>query len=269
MSRLVFVPYKMGSRSVKELVDSLSGYKTRRVKSDGKYKPFRSHFIINWGNGSVPLWYKRFISLGMSVSKSFLNHPDKTKIASNKLAAFRKMKKGGVSVPDFTTDRKEATDWLKDSVIVVRKLLSGHSGAGIEIVEPKGEIPNAPLYVRYVKKKAEYRIHVFKGKVIDAQHKRRKSGLEKEEIDTKVRNHDNGWVFCKEDINPPKEVLDESLKAMEALQLDFGAVDVIYNDYESKSYVLEVNCAPGLEGSTVTSYKDAILKWSGVERSRR
>ena len=266
MSRIIFVPYKMGSNSVRELVKSLAGYNTRRVKPDGKYKPFRSHFIINWGMGSIPQWYSKFTALGMVVSKSFLNHPDKTKIASNKLSAFTRMKDKGVSVPEFTTDRKVAEDWVKKHTVVARKLLSGHSGAGIEIIEPKSEVVDAPLYVIYVKKKAEYRIHVFKGDVIDIQHKRKKLGLEKEDIDTRVRNHDNGWVFCKEGVNPPKCVLEESIKAMEALQLDFGAVDVIYNGLERKAYVLEINCAPGLEGSTVTSYKDAIIKWSGVEK---
>jgi D-alanine-D-alanine ligase-like ATP-grasp enzyme len=42
--------------------------------------------------------------------------------------------------------------------------------------------------------------------------------------------------------------------------LDFGAVDVIYNRAQDKAYVLEVNTAPGLEGSTLDNYVEAIQK---------
>ena len=266
MSRIVFVPYKMGSKSVRELTKTLKNFRAKRVKVDGLYTPYRSHFIINWGNGAVPRWYNKFTDLGMSVNKNFLNHPSKTKTASNKLYAFKKMKTGGVTVPEFTTSKKEAIEWTKEIVVVARKLLSGHSGAGIELMDKESNNVDAPLYVKYVKKKAEYRIHVFKGDVIEIQHKKKRKGLEKEEIDTKVRNHKNGWVFCKNDVNPPKIVLDEAKKAIEVMELDFGAVDVIYNTYEDKAYVLEINCAPGLEGTTITSYKDAILKWTKLKR---
>ena len=43
---------------------------------------------------------------------------------------------------------------------------------------------------------------------------------------------------------------------LKELGLDFGAVDVIWNEHESKAYVLEINTAPGLEGSTVEDYKE-------------
>jgi D-alanine-D-alanine ligase-like ATP-grasp enzyme len=36
--------------------------------------------------------------------------------------------------------------------------------------------------------------------------------------------------------------------------LDFGAVDIIYNAKRNECYVLEVNTAPGLEGTTVEKY---------------
>lgn len=268
MSRLVFVPYKMGSKSVRELCKSLTGFRPKRVKVDGTYLPYKSHFIINWGNGAVPSWYKKFTALGMSVNNNFLNHPSKTKLASNKLAAFRRMEKGGVSIPEFTTSKKEASEWKEKVTVLARRLLSGHSGAGIELLDKDTKMIDAPLYVKYIKKKYEYRVHVFKGNVIDIQLKRKKLDFEEDDFDAKIRNHKNGWIFCKSNVNPPQDVIDESLKAIEVLGLDFGAVDVIYNGYDKKAYVLEINCAPGLEGSTITSYTDAILKWTGLSKRR-
>jgi D-alanine-D-alanine ligase-like ATP-grasp enzyme len=40
--------------------------------------------------------------------------------------------------------------------------------------------------------------------------------------------------------------------------LDFGAVDVIWNEKQQRAYVLEVNTAPGLEGQTVDDYARGI-----------
>jgi len=51
-----------------------------------------------------------------------------------------------------------------------------------------------------------------------------------------------------------------ALAAVSALGLDFGAVDIIYNEHENQYYVLEVNTAPGLEGTTVEKYAEAFAK---------
>jgi glutathione synthase/RimK-type ligase-like ATP-grasp enzyme len=50
------------------------------------------------------------------------------------------------------------------------------------------------------------------------------------------------------------------LAAVSALGLDFGAVDIIWNEREDKCYVLEVNTAPGLQGSTLENYANAIME---------
>ncbi len=69
-----------------------------------------------------------------------------------------------------------------------------------------------------------------------------------------VRNHDNGWVFCRQDVHPPDEVINQSIEAVRALGLDFGATDVGWNEYYQKACVFEVNTAPGLEGTTLENY---------------
>ena len=55
-----------------------------------------------------------------------------------------------------------------------------------------------------------------------------------------------------------KSVKEQALKAIQALGLDFGAVDVGYNTRENKAYVYEVNSAPGLQGTTLTAYTNAF-----------
>ena len=43
--------------------------------------------------------------------------------------------------------------------------------------------------------------------------------------------------------------------------VDFGAVDVVWNQQNGQAYVLEINTAPGLAGQTITSYANAFRRF--------
>lgn len=73
-----------------------------------------------------------------------------------------------------------------------------------------------------------------------------------------IRNHANGFVFCRDNIIEPSDLRDVAIQAVTALGLDFGAVDVIWNEHYNKCYALEVNTAPGLEGTTLERYTNKI-----------
>jgi hypothetical protein len=163
----------------------------------------------------------------------------------------------------WTVDMAQVRTWLMEGHLVVsRTILTGSGGMGIHVAEgARADVVEAPLYTRYVKKSAEYRVHVFRDSVIRVQEKRRKRGVP---INTAIRNHQNGWVFCE--VADP-QVLPHMLAvptmavgATNALGLDFGAVDMIYNRHHGW-YVLEINTAPGLEGSTLTAYANAVREW--------
>ena len=79
-----------------------------------------------------------------------------------------------------------------------------------------------------------------------------------EEVNWKVRNHDNGFIFQIEDFDLPEDCETQAIAAVEALGLYFGAVDVVYNGREKKAYVLEVNSAPGLSGTTLDKYVEVF-----------
>jgi D-alanine-D-alanine ligase-like ATP-grasp enzyme len=101
-------------------------------------------------------------------------------------------------------------------------------------------------------------VHVFKGKMIHKQRKARRLDVPDEEVNWKVRNHDNGFIFQIEDFDMPEDCAVQSIAAVEALGLHFGAVDVVYNAKEQRAYVLEVNSAPGLSGTTLDKYVEAF-----------
>lgn len=229
------------SNSARALAKALRGKKVN-------YEAGRSHpasmCIINWGDSQCP---SHLIDL---------NKPKAIATASNKLRAFDVMKKAGVQVPQFATSMT-GVSWKGPTV--VRHKLTGHSGEGIEIVESAADLPkNAPLYVEYIKKEHEFRIHVGRAegqaKIIAIQRKARDKAVPDASVDWKVRSHANGFIFVRGDANPHPTVLTEAVNALAAIGLDFGAVDVIWNMKESKAYVLEINTAPGLEGQTIDDY---------------
>jgi glutathione synthase/RimK-type ligase-like ATP-grasp enzyme len=64
----------------------------------------------------------------------------------------------------------------------------------------------------------------------------------------------------REAVSAPNTVEEQAIKAVQALGLDFGSVDVIWNERHSLPYVLEVNTAPGLVGTTVTNFVNAFKR---------
>lgn len=240
---LLVLPYKKGSKSAKALADSLG---VLRIKLDNlnvnRFARNDIH-IINWGNSTYP----------RVPNAKYFNDPDAVEVASNKLKAFQKLD-GQVQIPDFTTDINVAEQW--DGPVVERYKLTGHSAEGLVIKQDNEGLGHAPLYVRYLKKTDEYRVHVFRGTVFHVQRKARKADVPDDQVNWQVRNLANGFIYQlhigKE---VPKSVLTTASKAVEVLGLDFGAVDVIYHN-DTGATVLEVNTACGLEGTTLDKYQE-------------
>jgi glutathione synthase/RimK-type ligase-like ATP-grasp enzyme len=264
MNTKIFIyPYKAGSAGVKELCKSLNA-KQIKLKSS-RYVPRKHHITINWGSHEI---------LGSILNDPFfkiLNHPRAVDIARNKLTTFEVLQDHDVPIPDFTRDKEKAVGWLlgpkegKGTGVLVRKLLGASRGQGIEKVNfGDFDLPNAPLYVRYIKKHKEYRVHVFGGQVIDIQEKRISKYVPKDQIDHQIRSHERGWVFCREGVTLSDTAQSIAVQAVQAVGLDFGAVDMIYNKKEDKYYVLEINTAPGLEGETIINYSNAIKTYAGA-----
>ena len=249
--KLKVLPYKAGSQSARELVRSLSPkavMKRQTTPLKGK------KLMLNWGHSNPA-----FNTVGATI----LNTPAAVAVASNKLKALVKMQAEGVNVPDFTTDVNVARTWIEEERIVLcRTLLRSNSGKGIVVAKELDDLVSAPLYVKYVRKEKEYRLHVFRGQVIDVIEKRRRSGFQENNNYSKyIRSCDAGWVFCRDNIEINDVTRTQAVAAVAALGLDFGAVDIVINKKDNKPVVLEVNTAPGLVGTTITRYKDAISTW--------
>lgn len=162
-------------------------------------------------------------------------------------------------IPEYTTDYQTACDWVTAGKVVLnRTQLNGHSGAGIVVAaRVEDVVVGCPLYVVYRKKKREYRVHVAFGKVIDVQQKMKRRDYDGD-VDYAVRNHHTGWIYARENVETSVTMEALAIRAVCLLGLDFGAVDIIYNERDDAFVVLEVNTAPGLEGATIEKYTAAF-----------
>lgn len=245
MPRFRVLPYRQGSRAARALAEALGG---RVLKLEGsRFTPRPDDILINYGN-TDPRQFQR-----CTYNAVDLRH------ATNKLNFFRTMSNSERTrdlIPQFWTDR--ASIPADAYPIVCRTVLAGHSGDGIVIAERPEQLVDAPLYVKYIKKQEEYRVHVGMRRgetvVIAVQRKARRTDTPDEQVNWQVRNHNNGFVFVRGGVNPPPSVLESAQSALSCADLDFGAVDVIWNERQQRAYVLEINTAPGLEGQTVTDY---------------
>lgn len=249
MPRYRVLPYRAGSRGATALARALGGQCLRLRGS--RFAPVATDVIVNWGNTSLP-----------QIGGRKFNWTD-LRVASNKLTFFQRMSNRNLDdiIPPFWVRARDIPD---DAFpIVCRTVLAGHSGAGIVIAENRAQLVNAPLYVKYIKKQEEYRIHVGRrvneAVLISVQRKARSRAVPDAQVNWAVRNHSNGFVFVRGGVNPPDAVVDVARRALLATDLDFGAVDVIWNERQRRAYVLEINTAPGLEGQTVDDYANFFL----------
>lgn len=222
--------------------------------------------IINYGSSSMP---------ALVVGRArVLNKPEVIAQASNKVNSFNKFLEHGVKTVDWTTRPEMAQSWLDDGdMVYVRRTLQGHSGEGITIahrnpagvgdaggIEVSATLRTAPLYTKAIlSERREFRIHVMGGVITYVQQKRRRDGYRDEaDYSNLVRNHHTGWIYATQNADVCDEAKVEALKAVAALGLDYGAVDVITR--RGEAWVLEVNTAPGMSGTNLETYTNNFLR---------
>jgi glutathione synthase/RimK-type ligase-like ATP-grasp enzyme len=252
---LFFYPWHKNSKSVEALREAL-GDDARIILTRGSsFRGTKNKKVINWGSSQLP---------PEVAEATIYNKPGAIAKAGNKLDFFKLIKDSNepARVPDWTTDLGTAIKWASKGEVVGRLALTSSGGTDIVFSSDgiEGNFIKAKLFTRYIKKSAEFRVHIAFGEVIDVQKKVLRTtddagnAIDPKTVDFRIRNHRNGFIFQRNNIEVPDDVVFQARRAMGATSLDFGAVDVIWNEHEKQAYVLEINTAPGLEGTTVESY---------------
>ena len=182
----------------------------------------------------------------------------------DKCSQYRWFSANGINCPEYTFARATAIDWISNGFVVfARTLTRASEGKGIVVAETVDQLVAAPVYTKYMKKKREFRVHIFKDKIVQIVEKRKRSGWDADR-DTRIRNTANGYVFCRTVDNIPDGLADLALRASKVTQSDFKGVDIGYNELKNQLFVIEVNSAPGIEGSNVDDYVKTILEYQGA-----
>lgn len=199
--------------------------------------------------------------LGYKVWRSTKQKPNREHLkygqSVDKLTQYRWFQEQGLSALEFTTSGDEALEWVQqDFTVFGRKYLNSSCGKGIVILEngaARADFFDIPVFTKYKKKKREFRVHVYKDKVVAITEKRKRVGFEGPR-DTKIRNLTNGYVFCQTVENVPEGLQSLALAASKVTQSDFKGVDIGYNEHNNDLFIIEVNSAPGIAGSNVDAY---------------
>lgn len=264
----------MGSRSSRALSQALNILQVHPDPARSKYKTEREFYsrrarrmyrrspttIINWGNSVTPPHLE-----GNSI---WINKPECVSLSSDKLRTLQELTEAGVPCPEFTTDYSVMREWLSDgNVLMARHLLRAHSGRGLTILDPQAmssddidSIPSCPLWTKYIKKTHEYRVHVLPDRSLHIVQKRRNMSVPDDQIDWRIRNHGNGFIFAAELAHKPDDIEELAYRVAEVLGLDFCALDIVYNSHLDKSFLIESNTACGIEGRTLDLYTNSFKR---------
>lgn len=212
-------------------------------------------------------------ALGYTVYRTTTQRQDRIQLRYghqvNKLSQYKWFKQKNISSFEFTTVKAEAQAWVVAGFTVFgRETLNGQAGAGIRIFSTDNPADASictpcEVYTKYKPKKREFRVHIYADKVVGIVEKKKRHEHQGPS-DSRVRNLVNGFVFCQEvtlTATLKQKIEEVALAASKVCnQSHFRGVDVGYNQLNNDVFVIEVNSAPGIEGSNVDHYKVAILE---------
>lgn len=247
---IYIAPHDMVSRGAKLLAQELQC--TRIRVRNSRFRPRRGKFVINWGRSDTPF-------------DTHLNQTDAVAFATNKVIAHNLLVQQDIPTFGLYMTREEAQSHLDDPSMdrpVLGRMNGLSGGKGIDIYRPGQTIHYSHHFYSVLEPSdTEYRAHIVRGKLIGLHQKRQRKGMKEWWDDNKriIRCHDNNWVLCRTNVEFNSDVTAVARKAIEVLRLDFGAVDVLWHEGNGAT-VLEVNTAPGIEGSLVTAYADEFKR---------
>jgi len=269
MSRLVVYPYKVTSKSAKRLVASLKEKKINAVLADNSdFEPTKGDIIIGWGSGNWPEWKSR----ARNQEVTWLNPSNVICDSVDKVQSFKLFRAAKVACPPTTDQYALAKRWLNEGHSVLARMdIEGHDGSGITVMNSPKDFMEAPLYSKYVEKTWEYRVHVLNGEAFWSQERHpleeEDNKFFKKNPDEKIRTTNKGWTLYVANAKIPEICKREAERAIEAIGLDFGAVDIGWKASargEPESVcIYEVNTAPELSERTCEAYANKFKSLLG------
>lgn len=218
----------------------------------------RNRIIIRWGSP--------FDTEKIPDSITF-NSRNSVRIATDKPRARKVLFDAGINVPKMVTP-----DFAKINYPLIARERLHTLGKNFIVIQDYNTFgshynkyaPQGWYYSEYIHKVQEFRVHIGHGKVLSVLYKPKGSDP-------------YNWNRTQTDIPPtpiePQQwnltVIKESIKAINALRLDFAGIDVIVDEH-GIPYVLELNIKPGMSATFSTQKQYALyFDWLAVSNTRR
>lgn len=209
-------------------------------------------------------WGSRADTLADSGTQRVLNPAAAIELASNKLESLTVLRDRGIPVPDWDTDPEALVE--RSGYPILGRRIQHARATDVVLCLQRRDWRRRPrdYYVSYVPTNREYRLHVAGGEVIRIQGKYLDVS---EDYLPWIRNFATGHRFRAPSRRLHNARLDSAVGAVEALGLDFGAVDLIVAD-DGGHYVLEVNTSPSCSPLTGAAYVRAFCSMLGLDEGR-
>lgn len=209
-------------------------------------EPRAADVIIRWGNSTpLPAALRNSVVINTGVYN-----------AGDKLRAFDLLQAADVRIPDIL--RSAPTLDPNSNVVWLGRNRHGFGGTDIRIWRG-GELPFGGMpefWSKFIPNEREYRIHVCNGQAIRVQ--RKYLDFPADRRSEYIKNYANGYRFRSPARQLNSERTNAAIAAVDALGLDFGAVDCVVGSEDNRTYVLEVNTAPKLSPLTGQKYAEAL-----------
>lgn len=205
--------------------------------------------LIRWGS-----------TLQVEEPDKTLNRQKSVATASDKLRTLEILADKGISVPQVV----RLVPNIKLPWVGLARSRTHSGGNDIYLCLQNQDIAeavnrNLDYLVQYIPTVQEFRYHIFKNRSIKVSEK---VLTNRKRIKPFIRNLSTGYTFRVPD-KVHKEARKMAKRAVSALELDFGAVDVVISD-DNRPFVLEVNTGPGLIPSGIKKYATKIAKEFGL-----
>ena len=191
----------------------------------------------------------------------------------DKFRQFVELRSRGVRTVDYYVPSM-AEQLPQEDYPLLGRQFSHHGGRDITVAFQPQDIEwraraGADFFTRYLPNTQELRIWIFRRRLKGAYEK---VMVRPEQYRRIGRNYANGFAFQRVASGEvPQGAVDLAASAVQNLDLDFGAVDMV-RGMDGQYYVLEVNTAPGVESTIrqgLVGLADSIERWARNGYPRR
>ena len=216
-------------------------FRALRKRTDKKAK---CDLFIRWGSTETFTRTRSAIELNTAAA---------VKNTVNKLAMLEILAASQIPVPEFNNTTEEVANHVnRDGMMYIR------NKNGVVRYGNDFNVATDSYYTKPIQfKRREYRVHVFNGKVIGIYEKV-PMGEERPKL---FKSDTCNFVRCNiENCRMTIENQDTCMKAVRALGLVFGGVDVIRTK-DGRIFICEVNSSPGLNTPMLDKYTQCINEY--------